>query len=191
VSYSELRELVKFRPLERPIECAHLRSPFSRGWSSTVALLARELRLHGALNTIIELDFREQDFRVDGLPRGDRTARSPGIVLSFKALSVVGHPELRYEAGSYHHWQDNVLACARSLESLRAVDRYGVTKRGEQYAGWKALPAGSVGEGNPVRGRELIAQSEGNIKTALFLAHPDHGGEPDDFRDIIAARDAG
>jgi hypothetical protein len=38
-------------------------------------------------------------------------------------------------------WQANVRAIALALEALRAVDRYGVTKRGEQYQGWTALPA--------------------------------------------------
>jgi hypothetical protein len=33
---------------------------------------------------------------------------------------------------------------ALALQALRAVDRYGVTKRGEQYTGWKALPAGKA-----------------------------------------------
>jgi hypothetical protein len=39
-------------------------------------------------------------------------------------------------------WQHNVRAIALGLEALRKVDRYGITRRGEQYAGWKALPAG-------------------------------------------------
>lgn len=40
-------------------------------------------------------------------------------------------------------WQHNVRSIALGLEALRAVDRYGITKRGEQYAGFTgALPAG-------------------------------------------------
>lgn len=190
--YEELARLVTLRPLERPIDCLHRSSPFSRNWSSTVSLLAKELRAHGARNALLEVALREQDFRVtDGLPRADRTAYSPGIVLSFKAANVAGEPELRYEVGTYARWQDNVLAVAHGLEALRAVDRYGVTKRGEQYAGWKALSAGTVGsEGNVDRGKLLIEAAGYDIKKALHDAHPDHGGEPEDFRDIIAAREA-
>ncbi len=39
-------------------------------------------------------------------------------------------------------WQHNVRAIALTLEALRAVDRYGATETGQQYAGFKALPAG-------------------------------------------------
>jgi hypothetical protein len=37
-------------------------------------------------------------------------------------------------------WTDNVHAIALTLERLRLADLYGVTSRGEQYAGWKMLP---------------------------------------------------
>jgi hypothetical protein len=37
-------------------------------------------------------------------------------------------------------WTDNLHAIALTLERLRLADLYGVTKRGEQYAGWKMLP---------------------------------------------------
>lgn len=190
MSYSDLVSLVTFRPLLRPIECQHRSAPFSAGWTATVNLLAKELKAHGAKLSVLEIDFREQDLRLDGLPRADRRARSDGIVLSFKATAVAGEPHLRYEVGTFNGWQNNVRAVALGLESLRAVDRHGVTKRGEQYAGWKALEAGSVGEGNAERGRNLIAKANGDIKRALHDAHPDHGGDPTDFRDVIAARSA-
>lgn len=132
---------------------------------------------------------REQDLRLDGLPRADRSARSPGIVLSFEAASVFDKPHLRYEVGTYSSWQDNVRALALALEALRAVDRYGVTRRGEQYAGWRQIEAGSVGDGDPARGRELIRAAGGDVKLALKRAHPDLGGQPEDFRDVVAARD--
>lgn len=190
MSYSDLANLVTFRPLERPIAHGATRySPFRASWSNTVNLLAKELRAHGARRTVLEVDLREADIRQDGLPRADRNARTPGIVLSFKATAVSGSPELRYEVAEFSNWQDNVRGVALGLEALRAVDRYGVTRRGEQYAGWKALSAGTgVGEGDAERGRELIAAAAGDVKAALFAAHPDHGGEAEDFRDVMAAR---
>jgi hypothetical protein len=192
MSYSDLARLVTFRPLERPIGEGRTRySPFRASWSQTVELLGKELRAHGARKTILEVDLREQDLRLDGLPRADRNARTPGIVLSFDATAVPGKPQLRYEVATFSNWQDNVRAIALGLGALRAVDRYGVTKRGEQYAGWKQLSAGTgVGEGDPERGRKLIAAANGVVKQALRDAHPDHGGEAADFRDVIAARDS-
>jgi hypothetical protein len=192
VSYSDLAYLVTLRPLERPVSNGTTRySPFRASWSQTVELLSKELRAHGARQTVLEVDMREQDFRLDGLPRANAIARTPGIVLSFKASAVSGQPDLRYEVAEFTRWEDNVRAVALGLQALRAVDRYGVTRRGEQYAGWKQLGTGTgVGEGNARRGRSLIEQQGGDVKAALFAAHPDHGGDPDDFRDVIAARDA-
>jgi hypothetical protein len=193
LNYSDLASLVTFRPLERPVGTGPTRySPFRASWSQTVELLAKELRAHGARQTVLEVDLREQDIRLDGLPRAGRNAPTPGIVLSFKATAVSGTPDLRYEVCEFTTWQDNMRAVALGLQALRAVDRYGVTKRGEQYAGWKQLAAGTgIGEGNAAHGRDLIAASHGSITSALFNAHPDHGGNPDDFRDVIAARDEG
>jgi hypothetical protein len=189
VSYAELAHLVQFRPLERPIKCDYLPAPFSAGWTSTVRLLAKELRAHGARRAVLQVDMHESDFRLDGLPRADRRASTPGIVLNFEATAVPGRPALRYEIGTYVLWTDNVRAVALGLEALRAVDRYGVTKRGEQYAGWKALPSGR-GNPNAERGRALITE-HGSVVKALHATHPDHGGSSDDFADVQAAREAG
>lgn len=191
-SYSDLRGLVTFRPLERPLSYpgGTRYSPFKASWASTVSLLADELRLHGAKNAVLEIDMAEANIRVDGTPRADRSARSPGVVLSFVAKRVHGSPELRYEATEFSAWQDNVRALGLALRALRAVDRYGITRRGEQYAGWRQLGTGGVGDGDATRGQRLIDAAGGNWRRAAAMAHPDFGGEPSDFRDIIAARDA-
>lgn len=189
--YGDLAGLVTFRPLETPVKGQGARySPFRASWSATVEMLADELRHHGAQRTVLEVDIRERDLRLDGLPRANVTAGSPGVVLSFEATRVSGRPHLRYEVATFTDWQDNVRAVAMGLRALRAVDRYGVTRRGEQYAGWKQLPAGVGTDGNVDRGRALIAAAGGDVKAALHAAHPDHDGDPDDFRDVIAARDA-
>jgi hypothetical protein len=184
--YTDLARLVTFRPLERPVPSGRAMSPFKAGWTSTVRALAKELRAHGARQAVLEIGFREQDLRLDGLPRADRHARTPGVVLSFKATAVPGAPQLRYEVGTYSDWRDNIRAIALGLEALRAVDRYGVTKRGEQYAGWKALPAGGP---SVDRGRALIRE-HGGVAAALKATHPDHDGDEAAFRDVQAAREA-
>lgn len=184
MSYSDLARLVTFRPLERPVKTRARRSPFRGSWTSTVELLGLELRAHGARGVVLEMDLRERDLRLDGLPRADARVQSAGVVLSFKAASVAGAPQLRYEVGTYSDWRDNVRAIALGLQALRAVDRYGVTTRGEQYAGWKALPAGGP---SAARGRALISE-HGSVVAALHATHPDHGGSADDFADVQAAR---
>lgn len=187
MSYSDLAGLVTFRPLERPVPGPRSYSPFRSSWTSTVDLLVKELRAHGARSVLLEVDVSERAIRLDGLPRADARANSPGVVLSFEATRVPGKPKLRYEVGTYWDWTDNLRAIALGLQALRAVDRYGVTKRGEQYAGWKALPMGS-GDPSPEHGRELIAQ-HGGVTQALKATHPDHDGNAADFADVQAARE--
>lgn len=188
--YHDLARLVRFRPHERPLTYrgGTRYSPFRASWSNTVELLSKELRAHGAHSAVLEIDLPESGFRNDGLPRADRSAHTPGIVLSFQATKVPGKPNLRYEVTEYSDWRDNVRAVALGLESLRAVDRHGVTRRGEQYAGWKALPSGR-GDPSPERGRQLI-EEHGGVRAALHKTHPDHGGSSDDFADVQAAREA-
>lgn len=189
MSYSDLARIVTFRPLNGRIESAgRATSPLRARWGDTVEILARELRAIGAQRTVLEVDLAERDFRLDGLPRADRRAYTPGIRISFTAGRVPGKPSLRYEVGRFDDWQDNVRAVALALEALRKVDRYGVTKRGEQYAGW-ALPMGA-GDPSPDRGRELIRE-HGGVKAALKATHPDHGGDADAFADVQAAREDG
>lgn len=184
--YNALAALVRFRPLDSPLrpDGHPTHSPFKAPWPSTVRLLTRELNLHGAKATVMEMDFRESDLRLDGLPRSDRNARSAGIRLSFTATHVSGKPDLRYEVTTYIDWRDNVRGVALALEALRAVDRYGVTRRGEQYAGWRQL-----GTGSESRGRELIKE-HGGVREALFATHPDQGGDPADFGAVMAAKNA-
>lgn len=184
MSYSELADLVSFRPLERPVECLHRYSPFKAPWSRTVSLLARELRMLGAKRAVMQVDLREQDFRIDGIPRSDRRAQSPGVVLS---LDTKFGP-LRYEVGTYSHWEDNVRAIALGLEALRAVDRYGVTRRGEQYAGWKQLPTGSDSP-SVDKGRQIV-EEHGSVREAIRATHPDKGGSVRDFEHVMAYRES-
>jgi hypothetical protein len=189
MSYRDLAGLVTLRPMSglfvsgqrgRP-------SPFRASWSSTVEILADELRHLRASRVVLEIDMTEADFRNDGLPRANARAASPGVVLSMDVPGSVGH--LRYEVATFDHWQDNVRAIALGLRALRAVDRYGITKRGEQYAGWRALPPGTP-SGDVGRGRTLIEQA-GGLAAARRVHHPDHGGQVNDFLAVQAAADAG
>lgn len=184
--YTDLRDLVEFAPLQtRPTGAVGLtRSQFSASWSSTVEILSREIRMLKPGKTVLEIDLPTNGFRQDGLPRADRRAFTPAVVLTL-IRTKHGH-DLRYEVATYDDWQDNVRAIALGLEALRAVDRYGVTKKGEQYAGWKQLPSGSVEESLRARGREILAEHGGDAKAALRASHPDTGGTDEDFKALMS-----
>lgn len=181
----------RFRPIplwpqQTPADARRSRWTFKAGWSNTLSLLDRELRHLGAENITIGCGLREQDIRIDGWPRsGAREPAHPGVEVSFDSP----HGRLVYATDVCERWEHNLRAIGLGLEALRAVDRHGVTRRGEQYAGFKALPAGTM-DGDPDRGLQLIRR-HGSVVAALHAAHPDHGGADRDFRDVQAAREAG
>lgn len=177
---------VTFRPL--PIwpypETRNRRSAwtFKVGWQNTLDLLERELRHLRGDSVVIGAGFREQDLRLDGLPRSNAwEPPHPGIELSFDSK----HGRLVYATDTCQRWEHNVRSIALGLEALRAVDRYGITRKGEQYAGWKQLASGDGP--SAARGHVLIRE-HGGERQALMATHPDHGGDPREFADVQAAR---
>ncbi|MCA1570764.1 MAG: J domain-containing protein [Chloroflexi bacterium] len=132
-----------FRPLgpwlEPDTDPRRSRYTFKAPWSDTLNLLAYELDHLDARNIVLQADFREQDLRADGMPRSNaRQPTHPGVRVAFDSK----HGALTYATDSCEFWQHNVRSIGLGLEALRAVDRYGVTRRGEQYTGWKQLPSG-------------------------------------------------
>lgn len=163
------------------------RSPFGAAYSSTLELLHREVDHLVARRldpVVIQLALSDDDIRRDGLPRAHARPEHPGVILSFTSQ----YGPLRYATDVFTDWQSNLRAIALGLESLRRVDRYGITKGGEQYAGWRALEAGGTDEGRLERGRRLISE-HGGVAQALHATHPDHGGDPEDLQAVLAARE--
>lgn len=123
---------------------AHARrpAPFRAGLSATKATLRTELLAIGAVRPILEVAIEPRHFRQDGRPRADARATHPGVVLSLPHTRDLG--PLRFAADRFTDWTDNLRAIALGLEALRKVDRYGITRRGEQFAGFRALPPGAT-----------------------------------------------
>lgn len=213
---------VTFRPLDPtrwPGPPSTRRSPqFRSTWSQTLGLLDHELRAIRAKDVIIEAAFRPGEIRNDGWPRADaKDPGFPGVMLSFESM----HGPLRYltdvySSGSWYDrgnyvrvpgWQANLRAIALSLEALRAVDRHGVSRHGEQYQGWQdALPPGrpmpaamTVEDAARLLGLDPDDYEpndvgwRGAVTIAFRLAskehHPDAGGDPETFRRLAEARD--
>lgn len=170
---------------------------FKASWDSTLDLLGRELDHLDAQNVVVQVDVREGDVRLDGMLRADATVGHPGVRIAFD--SRFGSLTYATDAHERHYdnyvkldgWQANVRAIALGLEALRAVDRYGVTRRGEQYSGWRALPSGTGPAPTHMTGDEALAvideltpeskrgePLERRVRWAKVGAHPDrHGGD--------------
>lgn len=185
---------ITFRSLEAwpypPTRQRRGRYVFKAPWSSTLALLDRELRMLGAHELTLAAGFRERDLRRDGMPRSDaRAPIHPGVILAFTARGLDSSPRLEYGTDVCEYWEHNVRSVALGLEALRAVDRFGITRRSEQYAGFREITAGGEheAEASRERGRAIIAE-HGSLRDALKATHPDRGGDPIDFQSVQMAR---
>lgn len=124
-------------------------SRFDSTWTSTLKLLSREVGLLEGRDVVIEIDVPERAIRLDGQLRADARPDCPAVVVAFESkhgpmLYRSDLLESRWVSKQGPSWQQNVRAVALTLESLRAVDRYGATETGQQYAGFKALPSGTA-----------------------------------------------
>ncbi|CAN7193889.1 hypothetical protein [Knoellia sp. LjRoot47] len=174
-------------------------SRFDTAWSKTLKDLEREIDMLRGRNVVIEVDVRERDIRLDGMLRADARASSPAVVIAFESK----HGPLMYRCDRFTRrysdqgpdWQHNARAIALTLESLRAVDRYGATNTGQQYAGWKQLEASAaVITAAPWTVLEELASTgvadvgeERVISLARRNAHPDHGGTSETWARFDAA----
>jgi hypothetical protein len=199
------------RPLglwTRPVTAARRSSGvFQVDWDATLTLLRDEVdHLDGEYPIAIQIDVKEVDVRLDGMLKTRAQVGSfPGVIVSFGSrFGPLQYASDAYEqrySGQLPGWQANVRAVALALEALRAVDRYGVSKRGEQYAGWKALPSGNgsaFGSADEAerwmyrRSREL--GMSGTVDTPQLYRqlarkmHPDTGADPGEWDRLDAAR---
>lgn len=123
-------------------------SQFKVSWSAALDLLGRELAMIDGRELVLEVDVREQDLRLDGTLRANaRAVGAPAVVVAFESK----HGPLLYRSDAYgagswaspmEVWQHNVYAVALTLEALRAVDRYGAARSGEQYRGYRQIGGG-------------------------------------------------
>jgi hypothetical protein len=174
------------------------RSPFKAAYEDTLDLLFHEAGMLGAKLLVLQVDLQPQDIRRDGLPRtGARHGSNPGVIVSFS--SKFG--PLRYATDAYGDWKSNLRAIALGLEALRAVDRYGVSKRGEQYRGWTAITGGAgtslfatrddaetwLRKAAAEEGIDTWSDWEGLYRALARRMHPDIAGGTDLWERLDAA----
>ena len=162
-------------------------------WDSTIRLLRKELKRLKAENVVLRIAIPGESIKIDGTMKLHRaTPDHPGVILTFDSI----YGPLSYPADKFNVWRANVRAIAVSLENLRRVDRYGVTQTGEQYSGFKQIPA-KVGGADP---HELIAgwagwnvdgvraEPQRALRLAKRAAHPDSkDGSQEHFKDVVEA----
>lgn len=172
------------------------RSTFRASYNATLRLLDMELRSLEARNVVLQVALPAVEIRIDGKPFAGARPREPGVILSFDSK----HGPLSYPCDTYDAWEDNLRAIALGLENLRAVDRYGVTRTGEQYRGWKALAGPTAPTLDRVAAVKFLQQWAGKVigsdeeakaayRKAAFATHPDRGGDPENFKRVQQAKE--
>ena len=195
---------VRFRPIrEWPGALTKYRQNdrFDTSWNSTLRQLETELTKLGAKDVVIEIALGERDIRIDGWPRSGANPSHPGVIVSFDSK----YGPLRYMTDVFFDWRANLRAIVLGLEALRKVDRYGITRRGEQYTGWKALGSGIAMGASQMTYEEAIkliwilggkdaapadpSSDEINdmYRQAAKLNHPDNGGREENFKKLYEA----
>ncbi len=181
---------------------ARLNSRFQASFVDTLQQLEREVDHLDGRDVVIQAMVKESDLRLDGMIRANAVAVPPPVILSF----VSKHGPLSYPCDTFIDWRANLRAIVLSLEHLRAVDRYGVTQRGEQYRGWAQLPPAKEEPNHAVfllqaAGMLADASSAARVKVnaefarhvwlaAIKRHHPDTGGSADEFAKVQAAKEA-
>jgi hypothetical protein len=184
------------------------RSQFKASLSATLQLLDREVwnlvdtrAQQLSAECLIAIPAGDL-WRLDGRPRAHAVAEHPGVIFSLDSK----HGPLSYPCDTFTTWQDNLRAIALALEALRKVDRYGVTKRGEQYRGFLAIEATAAPAGfaTTKKAERYLYEVAGMIvdpaaptfepdalrrvlRKAQFRAHPDQGGDESTFQRVSLA----
>lgn len=200
----EIRPLIAWTDPETPIRRgAHT---FRASWRDTLVFLGEEIEKIGGQDPVVfQIDVQEGDIRRDGMLHANARVGHPGVIISF----VSKYGPLRYATDTYEQeynyglpsWQANIRAIALALHALRAVDRYGVTKRGEQYAGWKAIAAPAALFASPGEAAEWMRRyaleinvEYGGLTTRELYKrmakrmHPDSGAPRADWDRLDEAR---
>lgn len=161
---------LRTEPIESwPYESTRWRSSiaFKAPHGRTMTLLRRELaQLEAKGLVVLQVVTRNgaDDLRRDGELRAGTRVEHPGCRLSFESrfgsLTYATDQFASQSVNSFVSWEANLRAITLSLEALRAVDRYGVSKSGEQYRGWLALTAATgSGMSEEIARRVLREQS--------------------------------
>ena len=167
-------------------------------YSQTLSDLETELNQLGVYQgVVLQVDVvSDRDIRLDGFMRSDARVASPAIVLTFEKEIANRQAPVTFACDRFTTWQDNLRAIALGMESLRRVERYGITAAGQQYRGFAALPSSTTAALSTHQAAEVLAKRTtalaahilANVesarltyRTARAKAHPDHGGSSAEF----------
>lgn len=167
------------------------RNQFSLKESLSPVDAARRLQVEcdrlGATSAILSTNL---ELRMDGTPRADR--RDPYDVGAAVYFTLEGKP-ICLACDKWTRVADNIAALAQHIDALRRIDRYGVGRMAQAFAGY-SLPAQATPSDwtRVLKVPETATRDEINTAYRRLAAdhHPDRGGDVDEMILLNAARDA-
>lgn len=186
------------------------RSPqFRTSYDRTLRQLTVELdhlKARGAVAIQVVTGNGSADLRKDGMLASRAKVIHPGVRISFESMfGPLTYASDAFEGAYYGQppdWQANLRAIVLGLEALRAVDRYGITRSGEQYRGWQALASSTGSSAGMSRDVALSVLREeahspiasgtpADVRMAKLNAHPDRNdGRRERWDALMAALEA-
>lgn len=170
---------------------------FKSTYTKTLDRLEDELRHLKAADILIQAGFGRADIRNDGWPRVGIRASHPAVVLSFRSAKR----DYSFPCDTFTTFEHNLHAIAFTLEALRAVNRYGVTRGHEQYTGFAQIEAPKKWTVDDAAhflavkigatAQEVVEDAEDYrrlYRQAAAVLHPDRGGNPHDWKLLCEAK---
>lgn len=165
-------------------------SRFNQGFGQAREFLFAEIRRMGGTNVVLSTNV---PLRNDGLPRANMpNPADPGAAVYFKHKKH----DLVFACDKYQKCTDNVYAIAKTIEAMRGIERWGASELLERaFTGFKALPEKGSQAWREILGipreqfvtRQVI---EDRFRELVKERHPDAGGNDEDFRQLLSAREA-
>ena len=131
--------------------------------------------------------------RLDGMPQsGERAPEDPGAAVYWQARKQARRC---MAVDRYTTVADNSAAIAATLEAMRAIERHGGAQILDRaFVGFAALPERASAPWRDVLGLEHgraipVEAVEARFKELAMKHHPDKGGDPERFRQLIQARE--
>ncbi len=131
--------------------------------------------------------------RLDGMPRSDKEPSDPGAAVYWQKKGK----QMRCMAiDQYTRVADNLAAIAATLDAMRAIERHGgAAILDRAFTGFAALPEHASSTWREILGiapeqlatREIV---EERFRSLVHVHHPDKGGDPETFQQIVIAREA-
>lgn len=159
---------------------------FKVDYSKMLRELDAEIHKLGGTNAIVSSN---RELRLDGMPRQDKgEPLDPGVALYFE---LKGRQKV-FACDTYTTVRDNLRAISLTLESLRAISRYGATTMLERaMSSFDALPPPRTHwDVLGIRRGANVHDIERAWRERAKTEHPDAGGSTTRMAELNSAKDA-